>query len=206
LNPLVFSLGLDWLVSLATHQGAYGHGEAGFIDFKEFWPNMANIILAAPFVSAVFAIGALAALAQMIKSRRYLDPISVTLVASFLAFAAQLVATSKHFALHYMLASWVLTGGVLVLTIIEVRRLFPSISPRLIAGATVPVCAILIVATLVQIGRDALDWAAAYNIGAKLSQAVVAASPSCANVSSMFVRAPENELNFGGTRLLATRK
>jgi hypothetical protein len=206
LNPLVFNLGWDWLVSLATHKGTYGQGEPGFIDFRELWPNMAHIILAAPLVSAVFAIGTLAALAQMIKSRRCLDPISVTLVASFLAFAAQLVATSKHFALHYMLASWALTGGVLILTIIEVRRLFPSISPRLIAGATVPVCAMLIVATLVQIRRDALERIALNNIGAKLGQAVVVAGPSCANVSSMFVRAPENELNFGADTTFGNQK
>jgi hypothetical protein len=206
LNPLVFSLGWEWLVRLATHKGIYGTGEAGFIDFKEFWPNMAAIIKAAPVVSAVFAVGALAALARMVTSRRLLDPISLTLMASFLAFAAQLVATSKHFALHYMLASWVLTGGVLVLTLVEVRRLFPSVSPRLVAGATVPVCAALIVATLVEIRRDALVWVALFNNGARLSQAVVAAGPSCANVSSMFVRAPENVLNFGGDTTLNNRQ
>src|SRR6266446_5370374 len=119
LNPLVFTGGFHWLVSLATHKGTYGEGEAGFIDFNLFWPNMAAIISAAPIISAVFTAGALVALTQMLTSRRYLDPISLTLVAAFLAFAAQLVATSKHFNLHYMLASWVLMGGVLVLTVIE---------------------------------------------------------------------------------------
>lgn len=57
-------------------------------------------------------------------------------------------------------------------------------------------------APLVQIRRDALAQIAANNIGAKLSQAVVAAGPSCANVSTMFVRAPENELNFGADTTL----
>ncbi len=201
LNPLVFSLGFHWLVDLATHKGIYGTGEAGFIDFKEFWSNMAAIILAAPVVSAIFSFGALAALVRMVTSRRFLDPISLTLLASCLAFAAQLVATSKHFALHYMLASWVLTGGVLVLTLVEVRRLFPSVSPRLVAGATVPICALLIAATVVQTRRDALQ--ALNNIGAKLGQAVVAAGPACANVSSRFVRAPENDLSFGADTTLA---
>jgi hypothetical protein len=97
LNPLVFTGGFHWLVSLATHKGNYGEGEAGFIDFNVFWPNMAAIISAAPIICAVFNAGALAAVAQMLISRRYLDPISLTLVAAFLAFAAQLVATSKHF-------------------------------------------------------------------------------------------------------------
>ena len=106
LNPHVFKGGFHWLVSLATHKGIYGEGEPGFIDFNVFWPNMAAIITAAPIISAVFTAGALVALAQMLTSRRYLDPVSLTLVASFLAFAAQLVATSKHFNLHYMLASW----------------------------------------------------------------------------------------------------
>lgn len=196
-NPLVFSGGFHWLVSLATHKGVYGAGEPGFIDFNLFWSNMGEIISAAPLVFAVFTAGALAALAQMLTSRRYLDPISLTLLASFLAYAAQLVATSKHFGLHYMMASWVLTGGVLVLSVIETRRLFPAVSSRTIAGAAALICAVLISATLFQIRRDALKWIALNYTGAKLSKAVVTAGPSCANVSGMFVRAPENELNHG---------
>ena len=134
-NPLVFSGGFHWLVSLATHKGIYGEGEAGFIDFGVFWSNMGEIISAAPVIAAVFMAGVSIALARMATSRRYLDAVSLTLVASFFAFAALLVATSKHFHLHYMLASWVLTGGVLVLTVIEARRLFPKVSPRVILGS-----------------------------------------------------------------------
>jgi hypothetical protein len=196
-NPLVFSAGFHWLFNLATHKGTYGLGEPGFIDFDLFWPNMADILSAAPIVSAVFAAGGLVALARMIASRRYLDPISLTLVASCLAFFAQLVATSKHFALHYMLASWVLMGGVLVLTVIEIHRLVPRASPRLIAGTATLACAILIATTLFGIRSQALDWVDLNNTGAKLSKAVVEAGPSCANVSAMFVRAPENDLNYG---------
>jgi hypothetical protein len=202
LNPLVFTGGFHWLVSLATHKGVYGEGEPGFIDFNLFWPNMGEIISAAPLVFAVFTAGALAALVRMLTSRRYLDPVSLTLLASFLAFAAQLVATSKHFALHYMMASWVLSGGVLVLTVIEARRLFPAVSPRAIVGAAGLICAVLISTTLFQIRRDALEWVALDDAGAKLSKAVVTAGPSCANVSGMFVRAPENELNHGADMTL----
>jgi hypothetical protein len=165
---------------------------------------MAAIITAAPIISAVFTAGALAAVAQMLTSRRYLDPISLTLVAAFLAFAAQLVATSKHFNLHYMLASWVLTGGVLVLTVIETRRLFPRLSPRAIVGSSALVCTVLISTSLLEIRSQALTWIAFNNTGAKLSKAVMTAGPSCANVSGMFVRAPENELNHGADMTLGT--
>jgi hypothetical protein len=206
LNPLVFSGGFHWLVKLATHKGVYGEGEAGFIDFNAFWPNMAAIISAGPLIFAVFTAGALVALARMVTSRRYLDPISLTLVASFLAFSGQLVATSKHFALHYMLASWVLTGGALVLTVIETRRLFPTVSPRALAGAAATVCAVLILTTSFQIRDQALEQTALNNIGARLSKAVMAAGPSCANVSSMFVRAPENEVNFGAETTLGIQE
>jgi hypothetical protein len=197
LNPNVFTGGFHWLVDLATHKGIYGTGEAGFVDLKTFWPNMGEIILAAPIVSAVFAAGLTLALARMLTSRQYLDPVSLTLVACFLAFAAQLVATSKHYALHYMLASWALTGGVLVLTIIEARRLFPKLSPRLIAGSAALACAVLIATTLFKTRSEALVWIALNHTGAELSKAVMEAGPSCANVSGMFVRAPENELNHG---------
>jgi hypothetical protein len=204
LNPNVFTGGFHWLASLATHKGMYGTGEAGFIDFDTFWSNMGEIILAAPVVSALFAVGVTVALAQIITSRRYLDPISLTLVAAFLAFAAQLAATSKHFALHYMLATWVLTGGVLVLTIIEIRRLLPTVSPRLITGAAVLACALLISTSLLELRSQALTWLALNHTGAKLSKAVIKAGPSCANVSGMFVRAPENELNHGADLTLGT--
>jgi hypothetical protein len=142
----------------------------------------------------------------MLTSRRYLDPISLTLVASFLVFTAQLVATSKHFYLRYMLASWVLTGGVLVLTVIETRRLFPRISPKAIVGAAGLVGAVLVSTTLFQIRSEALKWIALNDIGAKLSNAVIEAGPACANVSGMFVRAPENELNHGADMTLGTRQ
>jgi hypothetical protein len=203
LNPHVFTGGFHWLVDLATHKGIYGTGEAGFVDLKTFWPNMGEIILAAPMVSAVFAVGVTLALARMLTSRQYLDPVSLTLVACFLAFAAQLVATSKHYALHYMLASWALTGGVLVLTVIEARRLFPKLPTRAIAGSAALACAALMATTLLQARREALEWVALNHIGAKLSKAVMEAGPSCANVSGMFVRAPENELNHGADMTLA---
>jgi hypothetical protein len=206
LNPQVFTGGFHLLVSLATHKGIYGSGEAGFIDFNLFWPNMAEIISAGPVISAVFVTGALVALARMITSRRYLDPISPTLVASFLAFAVQLVATSKHFSLHYMLASWVLTGGVLVLSVIETRRLFPRVSPGVTVGLAASAGAVMITTTLFQISSDALQWKALNNTGARLTKAVMAAGPSCANVSSVYVRAPENELNFGADTTLGTQQ
>jgi hypothetical protein len=206
LNPHVFKGGFHWLVSLATHKGIYGEGEPGFIDFNVFWPNMAAIITAAPIISAVFTAGALVALAQMLTSRRYLDPISLTLVASFLTFGAQLVATSKHFNLHYMIASWVLTGGVLVLTVIETRRLRPRVSPRALAGSAALVCSVLIATSLFEIRSEALKWMALNDTGAKLSKAVMTAGPSCANVSGMFVRAPENELNHGADMTLGTQQ
>ena len=206
LNPDVFSGGRRWLVSLATHNGIYGGGEAGFIDFDVFWPNMGELIAAAPVVSAVFAVGAVMALARMITSRRYLDPVSLTLLASVLAFVVQLVATSKHFAIHYMLASWALTGGVLVLIVIETRRLVPAVSPLVAAGAPAMACLFLIATTLVKSRSNAVDWIALDATGAGLSKAVIAAAPSCANVSAMLVRAPENISTFGGVTTLATNQ
>jgi len=64
----------------------------------------------------------------------------------------------------------------------------------------------MITTTLFQISRDALLWKALNNTGAKLSKAVMAAGSSCANVSSVYVRAPENELNFGAETTLGTQQ
>jgi hypothetical protein len=203
-NANVFTSGFHWLVSLATHKGIYGEGEAGFIDFNLFWPNMGKIISAGGVIFAVFAAGAIAALARMLTTGRYLDPISLTLVAAFLALAAQLVATSKHFALHYMVASWVLTGGVLVLTVIELRRLLPAVSPRALTAVAATVCAVLISTSLVEIASQAVQWIAIDAKGARLSRAVATAGPSCANVSGLYMQAPDDELYFAADTTLGT--
>ena len=150
LNPYVFTSGFHWLVSIATHKGIYGAGEPGFIDFNLFWSNMGQIIAASPLISAVFVLGGCVALAQILTSRDYLESgRRLTLLACFIAFAAQLLATSKHFNLHYMVASWTLTGGVLVLSVIEMRRLWPALSPRLLAGAAGLICIALVSTSLI---------------------------------------------------------
>ena len=191
------SEGFHWLAGLATHKGIYGHGEPGFIDFSTFWPNMAEIITSGPMIFAAFLAGACLALLRMWRSRNYLDPVSLTLLAMFAAYGAQLVATSKHFHLYYMLASWVLTGGVLVLAVVEARRLWPARSPRLTSGIAGLACVLMVATTLIDARREAVAWIAANQVGARLSKAIVSAGPTCANVSRMFVRAPENLLNFG---------
>src|SRR5215475_1218386 len=204
LNPYVFTSGFRWLVGLATHKGIYGEGEAGFIDFNLFWPNVAKIITADPIVVVVFVTGAAAALLQTYRTRRYLDPVSLTLLAAFAAFAALVVATAKHYQPHYTLAAWTLIGGVLVLTIVELRRLWPAIPSGWLAAASGALCLALIASTLVQARNDVATWGRLNRIGERLSRAVVAAAPACANVSGMFVRAPENQMNHGGDMTLAT--
>jgi hypothetical protein len=203
-NPLVFSSGFHWLVSLATHKGTYGQGEPGFIDIHQFWANMADLLRVAPLVNALFGLAALTALARMIKSGRYLDPVSLTLLGAFLAFVIQLVATSKHFAVHYMFASWVLSGGVLVLTIVELRRLLPALPSTLLAGAGALVCGYLMVTTLAELRQATVELVALNDTGARLSSAVAAAGPVCADVSGMFVQAPENAINHGADMAFGT--
>ena len=113
-----------------------------------------------------------------------------------------LVATSKHFALYYMMASWVLAGGVLVVAVIEVQRLLPRLSSRAISSVAALCCAFLIVTTLLDVRHDVFVEMAADRTGAKLSQIIVSTAPACANVSRMFVRAPENEMYHGGDMAL----
>jgi hypothetical protein len=203
LNPAVFRRGFAWMFTLATHKGVYGAGEPGFVDAGVFWDNMASLIAAAPLVFAIYVVAALASVAQMIRMRSLSDPVSLTLLAVFLAFALQLVATSKHFAYHYMMATWVLVGGILVLTAFQIRRLVPALSPAVIAIVSAVMCVTLIGQTLYEIRRQAVEWMALDDIGARLSRAVTSAAPACANVSAEFVRAPEDEMNHGWHMTLA---
>jgi hypothetical protein len=205
-NPWVFSAGYHWLLALATHKGMYGQGEPGFIDFSAFWSNMGQIFSSGPLICVVFIVGAMAAVAQILRSRRWLDPVSLTLLATFLAFFVLLVATSKHFFLHYMMASWVLMGGALVLTVIEMRRLIPQLSPRVLAGLSAAVCVILIATTLWDARGLAIAQIARDKRGARLSQIVLEVAPACANVSSMYVQAPENVMGLGADTALGLKE
>jgi hypothetical protein len=203
LNPGAITRGFGFVFSIATHKGYYGLGEPGFIDFDIFWSNMSSIIAAAPLVFGLYILVALVSLAQIITAHGNSDAVSRSLLATFFVFVAQLAAASKHFALHYMMASWVLTGGVLVLAIVQIRRLIPAMPAGLLAGAAAASCAILISTTLSEAKRETVVWVELGDVGARLSKAVVEAGPACANVSSMFVRAPENELNFGWDMTMA---
>ncbi len=197
LNPGAITRGFGWLFTIATHKGAYGHGEPGFIDFGVFWSNMAGIITAAPLISGLYIVAALLSLARMLTTRSHSDPVSRALLSAFVVFAAQLVATSKHFALHYMMASWVLAGGVLVLTIVQTRRMAPAIPASVLAAIAAVIAAMLVSTTLSDARRDAAESFALDQAAARLSRAVVEAGPACANVASMNVRAPENQMSFG---------
>ncbi|MET4072689.1 hypothetical protein ABID58_007518 [Bradyrhizobium sp. S3.2.6] len=196
-NPGTITRGFGWLVQIATHKGHYGEGETGFIDFATFWSNMREIIAAVPFASGTYIAAAAVVLAWCIKTREWRDPVSRTLSAAVLIFAAHLVATSKHFALHYMMASWALTGGVLVLIVVQIRRLVPAIPAVALSLLAGGLCAATTAVTLIDARTVALQTSRANAIGARLSDAVVAAGPACANVSGMFVRAPENDMNHG---------
>ncbi len=196
-NPGTITRGFGWLVQIAIHKGSYGEGEPGIIDFGTFWSNMRAIIAAGPVVAGIYAAAAAAALAWCVKTRDWRDPVNLTLTAAVMIFAAHLVATSKHYGLHYMMASWVLIGGVLVLLVVQVRRLLPAIPPgavSLIAGC---LCIAMGAPTLIEARAVARQAARSNAIGARLSKAVVAAGPACANVSGMYVRAPENDMNHG---------
>ena len=81
-----------------------------------------------------------------------------------------------------------------------------AIAPNAIAVAAIAISAVMVSTTLLRIRTEALQWMAANDIGARLSKAVVAAGPSCANVSSMFVRAPENDMNFGADVTLTVQE
>ncbi|MCP3444071.1 hypothetical protein [Bradyrhizobium sp. CCGUVB14] len=196
-NPGTITRGFGWLVQIATHKGHYGEGETGFIDFATFWSNMREIITAGPLAAGAYIAAAAAALAWCIKTRDWRDPVSLTLSAAALVFAAYLVATSKHFALHYMMASWALTGGVLVLVVVQIRRLAPSVPSAALSLLAGGLCAVTAAVTLIDARAIALQASASNAIGARLSKAVVAAGPVCANVSGMFVGAPENDMNHG---------
>lgn len=196
-NPGTITRGFGWLVQIATHKGQYGEGEPGFIDFGTFWSNMREIAASAPLVLGVYVVAAGVALTWCVKNRSWRDPVSLTLGAAALIHAAHLVATSKHYALHYMLVPWVQTGGVLVLVLVQVRRLVPSLSPAALSLLAGSLCAVVSAATLIDARAVALQASASDAIGARLSRAVVAVGPACANVSGMFVRAPENDMNHG---------
>jgi hypothetical protein len=203
LNPGAITRGFGWLFSIASHKGIYGTGEPGFIDFSLFWLNMQSILAAAPLICVIYTAAAISSLVRIKQIQEYADPVSIALLAAVFVYAAQLVATSKHFGLHYMMTSWVIVGGVLVLTIIQIRRLMPALSAGALAMVAAGICAAFISRTLFDVVREAQDWRSLDDAGANLSKAVAEAAPTCANVSGMFVRAPEDDTYHGYAMTMA---
>jgi hypothetical protein len=78
-----------------------------------------------------------------------------------------------------------------------VRRLVPALWPAVIATVVAAMCVTLIGQTLYETRRQAIEWMALDDVGARLSVAVAQAGPACASVSGPFVRAPEDEMNHG---------
>jgi hypothetical protein len=204
-NPEVFSTGKVWLISLFTHKGHYGAGEPGFIDWPSFLPNVRLTVEAAPQIFAAFALGCLVSIGRIIVTGDYQDRVSLTSIAFSIALALLTAATAKHFAVHYMIASWATCTGAIVLLLVEVDRSLQPIkryAPIGIAAA----CLATMAFSLLAIHRDARELEAENIEGAAISQSIAERASSCANVTGIFLKDPDDAVSFGVENALATAK
>ncbi|MET4798986.1 hypothetical protein [Bradyrhizobium sp. LB11.1] len=84
-----------------------------------------------------------------------------------------------------------------MLVVVQIRRLVPAIPSAAVSLIAGSLCAATAAVTLIDARAVALQSSSSNAIGARLSKSVVAAGSACANVSGMFVRAPENDMNHG---------
>jgi hypothetical protein len=96
-----------WLTAVATHQGHYGGGAAGFIDWSMI-PERAGLIAAAEPMLVV-AVIALTVVILVAKPR---DRWTAAIMAA--AMGALTFLTLKHFAIHYLMPAVVIAPVVII--------------------------------------------------------------------------------------------
>jgi hypothetical protein len=204
-NPEVFSTGKLWLISLFTHKGRYGTGDPGFIDWTSFLPNMLLIVEAAPQIFVAFALGCLVSMRRIIITGDYRDRVSLTSIAFSISLALLMVATAKHFAVHYMIAGWATCTGAIVLLLVEVDRSLQPIKRYAPIGFAVA-CVATIAVSLLAVDRNARQLKAENLAGAAISQSIAERASSCDNVTGTFLNDPDDAVSFGVENALGTAK
>ena len=100
---------VTWLLSILTHRGRYGYGDAGFLDIGELPARLYQLVNANGFLFLTAFFLALAGLVALERRwRLHADETwTLRIVAIFLGiFVLQLLMTLKHFGLHYMLPAY----------------------------------------------------------------------------------------------------
>jgi hypothetical protein len=148
---------LHWFADLATHQGTYGTGEAGFIDVAAYPTNLRRLVASSPVFAGCMALSFVVALRRS-RSRPWWTERTtrlLVLVATMQTIGLLLVA--KHPKPHYLLPL-ALTGGLNVVLCLQGVRPRPAWSPGLaVAGLGATAAVLLVGAQVARLSRNLRD-------------------------------------------------
>jgi hypothetical protein len=120
---------LSWFWLLGTHQGKYGGGDAGFIDFAQVPRRFGTLLEAYPGGFVMMGLALIALLVIITRPgtslvERFQDQRIRFLLCLLAAMAVQLALVLKHFELHYFIPNLTLS------TMLACFIVFEATSPR----------------------------------------------------------------------------
>lgn len=129
---------IRWVKSLIIHNKMYGKGERNIIDWEYYFSNVKNIFFAEKYFAIAYLIiltGLIVILFYSIKYKKNPEKISVSnqiipeikfLTGIFLVITFQLLIVAKHYAIHYMLPSFMLLITGMFMLILIMSQLYPE--------------------------------------------------------------------------------
>ena len=105
---------LVWFLSLVTHRGRYGSGQAGVPPLTEMWGNLTALATVEPFLFLLLLYYSIVLLALHFRKETREEGLASSirrlLYASGIAIVLQVLMTVKHFALHYIVPCLLITA------------------------------------------------------------------------------------------------
>ena len=117
LLPILGKVGsfFGWLVSIAKHEGSYGTGTPGFVNWPAIPERLASIVFAEPLL--IVAVVSLASVIIFLKPDQ--KRIAAIVVA---AISLLIILTLKHFGVHYLMPAVAIAPATIVWVISSYTR------------------------------------------------------------------------------------
>lgn len=121
---------LAWLRAIVSHDGTYGTGSGGFVNWTAIPERLGKIVAGEPLL--VVAAAALITVIVLCKSRDKQKAVVITAAAGTLV-----LLVLKHFSLHYLVPALTITPAVIVWAISRFARTGRSYTAAAVAAAAI---------------------------------------------------------------------
>ncbi len=188
-----------WLLSIATHRGTYGAGEAGLPEADRLLRNLYACYVAEPYLFHFCALILLALVALNFAARPdpFVNSAKRLLWTGLLVITLQIAMTIKHYAAHYLLPSLIFTSFLIPAVYLILRA--GALAPRIRRILAVACTAIFVIALWRSSGalRHIAEFASQYRDSMSHLAEVREHQQGCTTIAFYRSSAPGFALFFG---------